>query len=200
MNDMSMTRAETPPDRSPRHDRDAEIELRIGGMDCPHCPANVEEALREIAGVSHVHVNLANGSAHVVYDPSRVKVLDLIKAIRDCGLHRGCRVDARWHQEHALLVLRDQDRAGPADHARRDCGTRQLSYQRRRHRVRARENRFLGNPGRHRIDRLSRRRRRQADGSHRPIPNPPTPRSRRGKRNTACSCASSGLRQPYPRR
>ncbi len=71
MNDMSMTRAETPPDRSRGHDRNAEIELRIGGMDCPHCPANVEEALREVQGVAHAHVNLANGSARMVYDPSR---------------------------------------------------------------------------------------------------------------------------------
>src|SRR3990172_8980013 len=89
MNDMSMTRTETPADRFGRHDRSAEIELRIGGMDCPHCPANVEEALREIQGVAHAHVNLASGSAHIVYDPSRVKVLDLIKAIRTAGYTAG---------------------------------------------------------------------------------------------------------------
>ena len=89
MNDMSMTRAETPPDRPQRHDHDAEIELRIGGMDCPHCPANVEEALHEIEGVSHAHVNLANGSAHIEYDPTQVKILDLIKAIRIAGYTAG---------------------------------------------------------------------------------------------------------------
>lgn len=89
MNVMSMTRTETPPDRFRRHDRNAEIELRIGGMDCPHCPANVEEALRAIQGVTHAHVNLANGSAHIAYDPSRVKVLDLIKAIRIAGYTAG---------------------------------------------------------------------------------------------------------------
>jgi copper chaperone CopZ len=60
----------------------ASVLLRVGGMDCPHCPGNVEEALRKLDGVSVAHVNLANRSAHVVYDPSRVNALDLVKAIR----------------------------------------------------------------------------------------------------------------------
>jgi len=88
VNDMAMTRAGTPPN-SRRHEHDAQLELRIGGMHCPHCPTNVEAALRAIEGVSHAHVNLANGSAHVAYDPSRVKILDLIKAIRIAGYTAG---------------------------------------------------------------------------------------------------------------
>jgi Cu+-exporting ATPase len=67
----------------------AEIELRTGGMDCARCPANVEEALRDLEGVSHAHVSLADGVAHVTYDPSRVKVLDLVKAIRAAGYNAG---------------------------------------------------------------------------------------------------------------
>jgi Cu+-exporting ATPase len=90
MNDMSIRGAgatlATPGEQA---DRAAEIELRIGGMDCPHCPANVEEALRKLDGVSVAHVNLANRSAHVVYDPSRIQVLDLVKAIRVAGYSAG---------------------------------------------------------------------------------------------------------------
>ena len=63
----------------------AQIDLRIGGMTCPHCPPRVEEALRKVEGVSGAHVNLANRVAHVTYDASRAKVVDLITAIRTAG-------------------------------------------------------------------------------------------------------------------
>jgi Cu+-exporting ATPase len=90
MNDMSIRSAGAiSADISQRAHSVAEIELRIGGMDCPHCPANVEEALRKLDGVSAAHVNLANRSAHVVYDPSQVKVIDLAKAIRAAGYSAG---------------------------------------------------------------------------------------------------------------
>ena len=67
----------------------AEIVLGVGHMDCPHCPANVEQALREMDGVSSAHVNLANRSAHVGYQPAQVKVLDLVKTIRAAGYSAG---------------------------------------------------------------------------------------------------------------
>jgi Cu+-exporting ATPase len=91
MNDVSIKGAGAIPAVAPRQHGEsvAEIELSIGGMDCPHCPANVEEALRKLDGVSAAHVNLANRSAHVVYEPSRVKVLDLVKAIRAAGYSAG---------------------------------------------------------------------------------------------------------------
>jgi Cu+-exporting ATPase len=54
-------------------------------MDCPHCPASIEHALRKLQGVGTAHVRLANGTAHVVYDPSQIKVIDLVKAIRSAG-------------------------------------------------------------------------------------------------------------------
>ncbi|MGE0849719.1 MAG: heavy metal translocating P-type ATPase [Hyphomicrobiaceae bacterium] len=89
MNDISITTAGSTPraDRE-RADRN-EIELRIGGMHCPHCPTSIERALRKLDGVSVAHVNLANQTAYAVYDPSRVKVLDLVKAIRAAGYNAG---------------------------------------------------------------------------------------------------------------
>jgi Cu+-exporting ATPase len=54
-------------------------------MDCPHCPASIEQALRKLQGVDTAHVSLANGTAHVVYDPLQVKVIDLVRAIRSAG-------------------------------------------------------------------------------------------------------------------
>jgi Cu+-exporting ATPase len=67
----------------------ADIALSVGGMNCPHCPLKVEDALRKVPGVSAAHVNLANGSAHVAYDPSRTKIIHLVKAIRGAGYSAG---------------------------------------------------------------------------------------------------------------
>ena len=72
------------PEPSPASEM-TQIDLRVSGMTCPHCPPRVEEALRKVDGVSDAHVNLANQVAHVTYDASRTKVLDLIKAIRSAG-------------------------------------------------------------------------------------------------------------------
>ena len=62
-----------------------QIDLRVGGMTCPHRPPRVEDALRKVDGVSGADVNLVNQVAHVTYDAKRTKVLDLIKAIRGAG-------------------------------------------------------------------------------------------------------------------
>ena len=61
------------------------IDLRIGGMTCPHCPPAIEKVLRTTDGVASAHVNLVNQVARVEYDPSRTKVADILGAIRSLG-------------------------------------------------------------------------------------------------------------------
>jgi Cu+-exporting ATPase len=61
------------------------LELSVGGMTCPHCPPAVENALKSIPGVRNAHVNLANASASIDFDPARAKVVDLLRAIRSLG-------------------------------------------------------------------------------------------------------------------
>jgi hypothetical protein len=52
MNDMSMATLGNAASQRPGSPMgSAEIELRIGGMDCPNCPASVERALRALEGV-----------------------------------------------------------------------------------------------------------------------------------------------------
>jgi Cu+-exporting ATPase len=86
MSDMSIrTAGANPVPRSQRAGKPEKIVLHIGGMDCPHCPASIEQALRKLQGVDTAHVSLANGTAHVVYDPLQVKVIDLVRAIRSAG-------------------------------------------------------------------------------------------------------------------
>src|SRR5215469_10476777 len=58
------------------------IDLRVGGMTCPHCPPAIEKVLRTRDGVASAHVNLVNQVARVEYDPGRTKVGDILGAIR----------------------------------------------------------------------------------------------------------------------
>jgi Cu+-exporting ATPase len=65
------------------------IDLRVGGMTCPHCPPAIEKSLNAVAGVASARVNLANKTATVTYDPGRTKVDDILRAIRSLGYAAG---------------------------------------------------------------------------------------------------------------
>jgi P-type Cu+ transporter len=58
------------------------IDLRIGGMTCPHCPPAVEKALKSVKGVISARVNLAHRLATVTYDRSAAKITDILHAVR----------------------------------------------------------------------------------------------------------------------
>ncbi len=61
------------------------ITLQISGMTCATCVAHNEEALRDLPGVRSVVVNLATGKASVEYDPERVALADMRRAVADVG-------------------------------------------------------------------------------------------------------------------
>ena len=61
----------------------AETTLKIAGMSCQHCVMRVKKAVEELGGVSKSEVNV--GSAHVVYDDSKVKKEDIEAAVRKAG-------------------------------------------------------------------------------------------------------------------
>ena len=50
------------------------IQLRIGGMTCAHCPPAIEKALAAVTGVTAAQVNPATKIAKIDYDPSRTKI------------------------------------------------------------------------------------------------------------------------------
>ena len=62
-----------------------QIELRIGGMTCAHCPPAIEKALLAVAGVSAARVNPATKIARIDYDSSRTKIESILQAIRAVG-------------------------------------------------------------------------------------------------------------------
>jgi copper chaperone CopZ len=54
-------------------------------MSCASCVAKIEKALTRLSGVAAASVNLAAEKAAVTYDPARVGVPDLSKAIENLG-------------------------------------------------------------------------------------------------------------------
>ena len=62
----------------------ATVRLAIEGMTCAGCVARVERSLNELDGVE-ASVNLATEQASVAYDPGRVAVADLVRAVEAAG-------------------------------------------------------------------------------------------------------------------
>ena len=65
--------------------QEKKITFQITGMTCASCVANSEKALGDLPGVEKVVVNLATGKAAVEYDPSRVTLADMRKAVSGIG-------------------------------------------------------------------------------------------------------------------
>ncbi len=61
------------------------LSLPVQGMTCASCVSHVEEALNELPGVANVVVNLGTNKASLTYDPARVTLADLTRAVDDVG-------------------------------------------------------------------------------------------------------------------
>ncbi|MFD2629058.1 copper chaperone CopZ [Oceanobacillus kapialis] len=59
--------------------------LNVQGMSCGHCKMSVENALKEIDGVSVAEVNLEAGKVDVTFDDSKVAVETMKDAIEEQG-------------------------------------------------------------------------------------------------------------------
>jgi len=59
--------------------------LKIAGMSCVMCAKTIEKSLLHLNGVTDAQVSLENESAVVEYDPTKLKLNDLEKAVRDAG-------------------------------------------------------------------------------------------------------------------
>ncbi len=60
-------------------------ELKISGMHCATCAINIEESLAQIKDVSNVQVNFGTDTAHVEFDPTKVSLTELEKAVKTVG-------------------------------------------------------------------------------------------------------------------
>ena len=59
--------------------------FEVGGMTCAACQAHVDKAVRGVAGVSDVTVNLLSGSMTVDYDEGSVSAEDICRAVDHAG-------------------------------------------------------------------------------------------------------------------
>jgi len=61
------------------------VELKVSGMTCAMCVNTIEKSLSNLEGISDARVNLGKETASVEYDPSKLKLKDLEKAVTDSG-------------------------------------------------------------------------------------------------------------------
>ena len=59
--------------------------LLIDGIRCGACALNVEHSLQKLAGVSEAEVNFSTHRARVVWDGSRLKLVDILTAVLNSG-------------------------------------------------------------------------------------------------------------------
>jgi Cu+-exporting ATPase len=64
---------------------DKRVTIPIEGMTCASCVSRIEKVVGKLDGVAQVSVNLATEKADVLYDPSRVRLSAIKKAITDAG-------------------------------------------------------------------------------------------------------------------
>jgi len=68
-----------------RIDEHMRVTLNITGMTCAACSSRIQKKLSKMEGVAEASVNLATEKANVLFDPSKVKVDDLMAAITEMG-------------------------------------------------------------------------------------------------------------------
>jgi len=59
--------------------------LLIDGIQCGGCALSIEKALRTLTGVIQAEVNFATHRGHVAWDPDRLKLADLLRAVHETG-------------------------------------------------------------------------------------------------------------------
>ncbi len=66
-------------------DKYKKMELRVSGMTCASCATTIEKSLLNLGNVSSASVNLGKETASIEYDPKKLKLHDLERAVRDAG-------------------------------------------------------------------------------------------------------------------
>jgi len=61
--------------------------IRIDGMHCHRCEQTVRKVLSAKPGVHEVEVDFNSRQASVLFDPSSVKISELMSAVEEAGYH-----------------------------------------------------------------------------------------------------------------
>ncbi len=62
-----------------------EEKIKLVGMHCASCAVTIEKKLKSLKGVVGASVNFAGEEAVITYDPSKVTLKDVVRAVRDVG-------------------------------------------------------------------------------------------------------------------
>lgn len=65
------------------------VKMPVDGMVCNACQSNVKKTIKSIDGVTDVEVNLEKKFAVFSFDPKKVKVEQVQKAVNDKGFEAG---------------------------------------------------------------------------------------------------------------
>ena len=65
------------------------VKMPVDGMVCNACQSNVKKTIKSIDGVTNVEVNLEKKYAVFTFDPKKVKVEQVQKAVNDKGFEAG---------------------------------------------------------------------------------------------------------------
>ena len=82
------------------------VRLDLEGMTCASCAARIEKKLSRVDGVEVCSVNYATEEAAVAYDPQRVEIGELIKAVEAAGYGAHLHSDAGDADGSGLLLKR----------------------------------------------------------------------------------------------
>lgn len=83
------------------------IRVPVEGMTCQSCVGRITRAVRKVDGVEAVKVSLADDSATVRYDPTRIPVTDILAAIAAAGYDaRPERIERVTDEPHRSLLDR----------------------------------------------------------------------------------------------
>jgi Cu+-exporting ATPase len=62
-----------------------ETKIHVSGMHCENCVASVTKGINELEGIDSVSVTLADSTAVVSFDPSKVDLEKITKAVEGRG-------------------------------------------------------------------------------------------------------------------
>ena len=59
--------------------------LKVLGVDCNNCAANVRKALEGVIGIENLDIRLSEKVAMVTFDPSKVSKQEITEKVEDFG-------------------------------------------------------------------------------------------------------------------
>lgn len=84
------------------------VNIKIRGMHCASCAVNIEKNILDKPGVSQATVNYANNQAYVSFDPDKISLHEIHKAVSEVGSYRVVEGHEHEHQSghelHKFLI------------------------------------------------------------------------------------------------